>query len=124
LKLSNFVLEDDSPTADSFLVEVNGHEIHAQTRVSSFMAADLGNFFADLARNWKGWEGAKVWSTLEGDFQLSAASDSVGHVRLAYSLRPADTGFNWELRGALEVEAGQLEHLAIEAARAWNRDAP
>jgi hypothetical protein len=84
------------------------------------MTADLGEFFTSLAKDWKGWQGERTWATLEDEFQLTASSDSLGHVRLAYRIRPPHTGFNWELRGALELEAGQLESLALQAAEAWN----
>jgi primase-polymerase (primpol)-like protein len=76
-----------------------------------------------MASEWRGWAGEKTWATLEGEFELTATADSLGHIRLGFFLRPADTGFNWELRGALELDAGQLEAIAHEIKAALGQDA-
>jgi hypothetical protein len=124
MTISNFVPEDESHISESFLVEVKGYGLRTEARASSYMAPDLDSFFASLAGDWKGWKGERTWATLEGEFQFTATTDSLGHVRLGYFLRPPQTGFNWELRGALELEAGQLEAIAKEAKSAWRQTAP
>jgi hypothetical protein len=123
LTLSNFVCEGADSMSDSFLVEVKAYDLRAEARASTFMAADLGQFFTSLANDWRGWQGERTWATLEGEFELTATSDPLGHVRLAYFIRPPHTGFNWELRGVLELEAGQLESLSLDAQAAWNSNA-
>jgi len=123
LTLSNFVPENGSPTSESFLVEVRGYDIRSEARASSFMAPDLGEFFASMASEWRGWTGEKTWATLDRELELTATADSLGHIRLAFFLRPADTGFNWELRGALELGAGQLEAIAHDVKAAFGQDA-
>ncbi len=122
LTLSNFVQEDSSALSDSFLVSLKNHEIRAETRASSFLAPSLGAYFQDIAANWRGWKGEKKWGTLEGEFELTATSDSTGHVKLAVFLRAPHTGFHWELRSALELEAGQLDAIAYEVAAAWSAE--
>jgi Family of unknown function (DUF6228) len=112
LELSRFMGPGSSADSDSFHVRLTGHDFKAEAGVSAFMAPSLGNFFDSLADEWTGWQGKKVWSSLEGEFTLTATSDSTGHVTLAYFLRPPYTGFHWELRGALEIEAGQLAAIA------------
>ena len=119
LTLANFVSEDSSALSESFLVSVQNHELRAEARASSFMAASLGKYFRDIAEHWRGWKGEKSWATLEGEFGFSATADNTGHVRLSYFLRPPYTGFQWELRGALELEAGQLDAIAAGVELAW-----
>lgn len=124
LTLSNFVPEDASHLSESFLVEVRCHGLRAEARASSYMASDLGEFFASMAKDWKGWRGERTWATLEDEFRLTASTDALGHVRLGFLLRPSDTDLSWELRGALELEAGQLEAIAQDVRSAWSQPAP
>ena len=119
LELSRFVGRGSSANAESFFVVVQRQDVRAEAEVSAFMAPHLGEYFQTLATSWSGWQGRRVWSSLEGEFTLSATCDSTGHVTLAYFLRPPHTGFHWELRGALELEAGQLAAIAQEANAAW-----
>lgn len=120
LTLSNFVSEDASNISESFLVEVRAYDICVETRASTYMANDLGAFSRAIATDWKGCKGDKVWSTLENEFELKATSDSLGHVRLEFVLRKPHTGFEWEVRAALELEAGQLDRIAQDVQLAWN----
>ena len=120
LILSNFVSEDQSHIAESFLIEVKAYDVRAEARASTFMAEDLGKFFQSMADDWRGWKGPRSWGTLENEFELTATSDRLGHVRLEFVLRKPHTGFQWELRGALELEAGQLDRIAQDVQLAWN----
>jgi len=123
LTLSNFAPEDPSHVSESFLVEVKAYDVRAEIRASTYMAPDLGQFFASLARDWRGWRGERKWGTLENEFELVATADTVGHVRLGYAIRPPFTDLHWELRGALELEAGGLEAIAAEVASVWRNSA-
>jgi hypothetical protein len=123
LTLSEFVPDCPNADAKSFLVSIVGTNVRAEARVSYFMAADLGAFFRSLAEQWHGWKGEVRWASLEGEFELNATSNRTGHVFLAYFLRPPHTGFHWELRGTLQLEAGQLEHLAQEVTGVWSAHA-
>jgi len=116
---SDFVPEDSSSLSESFLVTIKSHEIRAETRASSYRSVSLAEYFRDIAENWRGWNGRKHWATLEGELEFTATSDKTGHVRLGFSLRPPYTGFHWEVRGALELEAGQLDAIAEEVQQAW-----
>jgi hypothetical protein len=119
LTLSNLVQADQSALSESFLVSLKGYKLQAEIRASSFMAPNLGAFFRELSENWRGWEGKKSWATLEGELELSATSDSQGHIRLAYVVKRPHTDYQWELTGALELEAGQLAAIAAQAELAW-----
>jgi hypothetical protein len=73
------------------------------------------DFFAEIASEWAGWNGTKGWQALEGEYQLSATSDSTGHITIVARLNPASFPPTWEGRLSLIVEAGRLEALAVEA---------
>jgi Family of unknown function (DUF6228) len=120
LALSQFVGQGGGADADTFVVSIERQDVRVEASASAFMAQDLGQYFEELASNWRGWQGRKEWSTLEGEFTLSATSDSTGHIALAYFLRPPHTGFHWELRDAVELEAGQLQAIAQEMKDAWS----
>jgi hypothetical protein len=119
LELSRFIGQGNSADADSFIVLAQRGDLRANATVSAYMAPHLGEYFESMAAEWAGWKGTKDWSSLEGEFTLSAKSDSTGHVTLSYFLRPPYTGFHWELKGALELEAGQLSAIAQEVGAAW-----
>ena len=123
LTLSDFEPEYHGADAESFLVTLQGESLHAELRVSGYLAPDLGQFFHELAAQWRGWEGERGWSSLEGEFELSATSDRTGHTTLQFKLRPPLTGCEWRVAGALLLEAGNLESVAQEVSRAWSRHA-
>ena len=69
-------------------------------------------FFEDLAENWKGFDGEKQWSSLEGEFSLICISDSLGHFALEVTIRDnEDTQY---ARKTIFIESGQLEKIALE----------
>ena len=105
--------------------------VHARVRLYHplELAVAWSAFFEDLAASWRAWEGAKEWSSLEGDLTLEAVHDGQGHVALSVSMRsgwrdhahgPAE---DWTVRGTLDLEAGRLDDLARAATR-LERDAP
>jgi hypothetical protein len=74
----------------------------------------LVNLFLDMAKNWTGWEGAKIWDAIEGDFSLSCTSDKLGHITLEIELVERNAPELWFARFNVEIEAGQLEKIANE----------
>ncbi|WP_434026587.1 DUF6228 family protein [[Pseudomonas] boreopolis] len=123
LTLSDFHPEYQDAGADVFIVSVVSGSWRGEIRASTFMAADLGDFFRDLALSWKGWDGERHWSTLEGEFSLCATSDHLGHIRLAFVLTQPHTGLELQLKGALELEAGMLDSIANQVSAAWRQNA-
>jgi Family of unknown function (DUF6228) len=120
LSLSNFVGQNDSPAAETFLVTVEAVDIRAEMRVSSYMASSLATYFANLARaSWNGWSGEWIWATLEEDLRLSASIDRTGHIKLRYEMRPNRPEFDWSIHGAVELEVGRMEAIAQQAKAAW-----
>jgi len=78
------------------------------------MSEGLAALFAFLSDNWKGWEGSKNWSSLEGELSIEAHSDRIGHVYLAVRLRDGAPA-RWTLEVDLVLEAGMLADLAVIA---------
>jgi Family of unknown function (DUF6228) len=74
-------------------------------------------FFGELAESWRGWNGEKKWSSMEGEYQLLAIRDSLGHITLSAILRsdPSLIAPCWQASVSVMVEAGQLERLHREA---------
>ena len=73
------------------------------------------DFFAQVASEWAGWNGTKAWQALEGEYELSATSDSTGHITIIARLNAASYPPTWEGKLSLIVEAGRLDALAVEA---------
>jgi hypothetical protein len=61
-------------------------ELEAENPDFGVPPADL---FEDIARNWQGWSGPKRWAAGEGEYSLSATSDSTGHITLVAELHAA-----------------------------------
>ena len=123
LVFTDFAPEYAGADSKSFVVTASTRGWAVEQRVSAYMATDLGKFFRELATNWRGWKGARTWSTLEGELELAASSDNVGHIKLAFILSQGFSGGNWRLHGELELEAGALESLAEEAQHVWRANA-
>jgi hypothetical protein len=66
---------------------------------------ELALFFEALADSWRGWEGERTFSSLEGEFAITARHD--GHVRLAIRLRRVDGPGLWTLHADVTVDPGE-----------------
>jgi hypothetical protein len=70
---------------------------------------DLADFFQRHAQDWRGWEGTRDWSSLEGDLRIEARHE-YGHVQLRVVLRRAraDRGnHGWVATGDLTIDPGE-----------------
>lgn len=80
----------------------------------------LHRFFRGLANAWRGWEGAKEWSAIENDLQMSAEHDGIGHITLSIRLESDSGGRHyehWHAQREIELVAGELEKIADDAER-------
>ena len=68
--------------------------------------------FEELTASWKGWEGAKEWSSVEGDFSLSCKSDGLGHVAIEVTLKSGLYEDDWRVKAVVHVDAGILDEIA------------
>jgi Family of unknown function (DUF6228) len=105
----------DSDGPEYYEVQVSGPNVSARQQVYGYAGTGLPELFESLAHNWKGWDGEKLWPSLEGEFSLSATAERLAHVRLGYRLCGDVVGKEtWELKGSLFPEAGQLDAIARE----------
>lgn len=67
----------------------------------------LVRFFEDLATSWRGWDGERVYESIEHDLRIAATHD--GHVRLAIELswQHVDPGHGWRAEIAIRLDAGE-----------------
>jgi hypothetical protein len=96
-------------------IELAGSVFSGRLRAYDTNWAGVAAFFQDLADNWRGWSGAKNWRSLEGQVELQATSDSLGHTSLRVFLREDALVQDWRVEATLIVEAGQLQALAKAA---------
>jgi Family of unknown function (DUF6228) len=75
----------------------------------------LAQWFKELDEAWRGWEHTKDWTSMEGDFELSAAHDGRGTVTLTVYLKDGEEE-TWTATGQLERDAGGFGALLGEAA--------
>jgi hypothetical protein len=104
---------------DYFTVDVQGADRSAQTRVWGYTDCQfLVGLFESIAKDWRGWDGVRDWSSIEGEFQLFASSDRLGHVTLRTVLTNTNCGPSepWTLEASLVMEAGQLEAVSRDIA--------
>jgi len=80
----------------------------ASTTVYEHDFAGLTALFLEMARDWKGWKGSKDWRSLEGEMELKASADGLGHVRLEVSLGPNADPDDWRARAVIQLDAGSL----------------
>jgi hypothetical protein len=108
-------LEFSDRAGGYYRVSLSGPEMHGACRVyADEPASHLSGFFRDLATNWRGWQGKKEWSSLEGELRFAATSDSTGHTSLSVRLRSGPYPFDWSLSAVLLIEAGKLEQVASD----------
>jgi hypothetical protein len=109
---------------DSYSISARARNFSAQIEVENppYGLSPAG-FFAELADDWTGWKGQKGWGAIEGEYNLSATSDSLGHITLVAELNPNNVPPDWSGSVSLIVEAGQLEQLAYNAKEFFNENA-
>ncbi len=103
-----------SDGSEYFHVAIKSKHLSAFAAVYAFDPYDsnLVGFFEDLAKNWKGFDGEKSWSSLEEEFSLVCTSDDLGHFSLEVTIRNnMDT---WRAKKTIFIESGQLENIALE----------
>jgi hypothetical protein len=83
--------------------------LEASSRVSAHYASefdDLVAFFRQLAADWRGWGGERIYESLEHDLRLTATHD--GHVRLAVQLWQEPRWLpGWSAAAVITLEPGE-----------------
>jgi uncharacterized protein DUF6228 len=94
-----------------FVATLRSNRASGMGEVGTFMSSGLADLFEFFADNWKGWDGSKLWGSLEGELSIAAHSDRLGHVYLTVKLREGAPA-KWTLEANLVVDAGNLPALA------------
>jgi hypothetical protein len=92
--------------------------LEASLGVSSHYATgfdDLVAFFCQLASDWRGWRGERVYESMEHELRLAATHD--GHVRLAVQLLQSSLPNGWSANAVMQLDPGEeLTRIADELA--------
>jgi hypothetical protein len=128
---ADFVIIKDSKSSDEFelserenlqrtdgseyyRVTIRGNGLNASAQVYAFEPkGSLEQFFKEIAASWRGWEGEKAWTSLEGELSLACTSDGLGHTTIEVTLHGVGAG-GWSVRDVFHVDAGQLEQIASD----------
>jgi hypothetical protein len=106
-------------TSDSVLVTIREGDLRARRMVHGAYSGGFDNlaaFFADLAKDWRGWAGERIYESLEHDLRFVAEHD--GHVRLKVRLWQSSDPDGWSVETRLSLEPGEeLARLAEGLAR-------
>lgn len=93
---------------DSVLVTITESDLTASRVVQGACSGGLDSlaaFFVGLANDWRGWEGERVYESLEHDLRLAAEHD--GHVRLKVRLWQSSDPNGWSVETRLTLEPGE-----------------
>ncbi len=100
--------------SEYYRVNLKAKDLMASAKVYAFEPhSELAQYFNDLAVHWKGWNGEKKWSSLEGEFILSCNSDNQGHIAMEVVLKSGLYEDDWSVRTEINIDAGQLEEIAL-----------
>jgi len=101
---------------DSLDITITLGALRASRHVYDFDRwSGLVTFFEELESHWSGWSGEKVFTSLEGDFRLTARHD--GHVRIAVELKESDAPTPWAVTGEFALDPGEEVSEAVHGLR-------
>ena len=84
---------------ERYKVRLVDHELSAVGRVyAGHPETDPTPLFAQMAANWRAWQGEFVWETSEGELDLRCAQDRTGHVSIRVELRAGPGEADWTVR--------------------------
>jgi hypothetical protein len=99
--------------------EVVDAGLRAELTVTSNYAVgfdDLAGFFAGMAKNWRGWDGERVYESIEHELRITGRHLG-SRVHLAVELDQTAVGDGWRARATFTVDAGeQLSAIADDFA--------
>jgi hypothetical protein len=96
---------DRNGTPTTIVAGLDGPGLSASIAAYDSRYGELAIFFEELADSWRGWEGKRTFSSLEGEFDIAARHD--GHVRLAVRLRRVDDPGLWTVHAEVTVDPGE-----------------
>lgn len=102
---------------DYFQVNLKGIQVSARTTVFAYTdARSLKNLFQELGKFDRPWNNTKEWGSLEGEFNISATCNALGHVLFRVEIRilPGDPEESCVKTG-ITTELEKLVSLAKDA---------
>jgi hypothetical protein len=109
----NLTLRLVEPTPETYVARLIAADMQAEAPVFHFGGDYLGRFLANLARDWRGWDGQREWSSLEGTLALRASISKAGEVTFEVSIDERTS--RWHSGGHIRVENGRLDDVAARA---------
>lgn len=110
----SFVRRGGIPGDIDFDVEYVGTVFSGAVRCSTCFSGSPAGLFTEVARDWRGWSGEKIWGDIDGTLTLRATCDSLGHVGLSVRMRDPSGD---QLEGRVTLEAGTLDNWARKMAQ-------
>jgi hypothetical protein len=102
------------PGRIDFDVEYIGTAFSGAVRCSTRFSGSPAPLFTEVARDWRGWSGEKIWGDIDGALTLRATCDSLGHIGLSVQMRDPSGD---QLEGRVTLEAGKLDDWARKMAQ-------
>ena len=103
-----------APDPDTFTAVLRAPCVSAEVGVFHYGGDFIGPYFADLAANWRGWDGERSWRSLEDALEFHATMTKAGAVFLRVELRNS-ADFTLRIAYEFKIENGDLDKLARDA---------
>jgi hypothetical protein len=97
----------EGPEVASFTATLAADGMQATAGVYVMGGDGLARLFAEMAAEWRGWEGVKSWESLEGDLGVAAEHDGLGQITIRVGLRRWEAPPEWEARADLTIDPGE-----------------
>jgi hypothetical protein len=79
---------------------------------ASWEQQSLADYLAGLDRDWRGWDGERVWQSEEVELRLTARHDKTNTVLVGVELVQSGS---WRVETELELDPGVFRQLAADA---------
>ncbi|MGW0079159.1 DUF6228 family protein [Streptomyces cellulosae] len=104
--------EEPQDLMREFLVTAHGEWVRIEVMVTTWDGDGLDVFLAELAENFRGWNGTRAWRSLEGDLTL-AAEHTGSCVRLTWGLHDHSPDDEWRFEmTTIHAPGEDMRHLA------------
>ncbi len=96
-------------------MKARGQWVSIETLVRTWDGDGLDTFFSSLAEDFRGWEGARNWRSLERDLTISAEHCPGGYVHLAWGIHDRPPSEEWHFETTTVHATGEeVRNLAAE----------
>ncbi len=89
-----------------FDVEIESPGMRARLFVPDLGGNSILQFFKEMERDWHGWDDAREYRSMEGNLNLSAKIDRLGHIGCEVTLATRRGQNDWTATCAVTIEAG------------------